>query len=137
MNAEAKTGAVWASKNDPRITRVGYFMRKTRLDELPQCINVLRGEMSVIGPRPERPKFFNTLEEAIPYYSERTFGLKPGITGLAQVNQDYDSCIEDVRTKVLFDHAYAARIATVKGWMMTDASIALKTLTVIALGKGQ
>ena len=136
-DAESKTGAVWAAKNDPRITGVGNFMRKTRLDELPQCINVLRGEMSMIGPRPERPGFFNTLEDAIPYYAERTYGLKPGITGLAQVNQAYDSCIEDVRNKVLYDHAYAARIATWRGWVMADFGILLKTVTVMALGKGQ
>ena len=136
-DAEATTGAVWATKNDPRITRVGNFMRKTRLDELPQSINVLRGEMSLIGPRPERPRFFEKLEDAIPYYAERTFGLKPGITGLAQVNQAYDSCIEDVRNKVLYDHAYAARIATWRGWVATDLGIMLKTLTVIVLAKGQ
>ena len=136
-DAEAKTGAVWAAKNDPRITRVGNFMRKTRLDELPQCINVLCGEMSVIGPRPERPGFFNSLEDAIPYYAERTYGLKPGITGLAQVNQAYDSCIEDVRNKVLYDHAYAARIGTWWGWIATDLGIMLKTVMVIVLAKGQ
>ena len=93
--------------------------------------------MSLIGPRPERPRFFTSLEAAIPYYAERTYGLKPGITGLAQVNQAYDSCIEDVRNKVLYDHAYAARIATWRGWIMTDFGILLKTFTVVALGKGQ
>lgn len=137
VDAEAKTGAIWAAKNDPRITRVGNFMRKTRLDELPQCINVLRGEMSLVGPRPERPGFFTTLEDAIPFYAERTYGLKPGITGLAQVNQAYDSSIEDVRNKVLYDHAYAARIATWKGWIMADIGILMKTFKVVALAKGQ
>lgn len=136
-DAETKSGAVWATKNDPRITRCGRFMRKTRLDELPQCINVLMGEMSVIGPRPERPGFFNKLEEAIPFYAERTYGLKPGITGLAQVNQEYDTCIEDVRNKVLYDHAYAARLATWRNWIMTDFGIIFKTVAVMALGKGQ
>jgi len=136
-DAETKSGAVWATKNDPRITRCGRFMRKTRLDELPQCINVLMGEMSVIGPRPERPGFFNKLEDAIPFYAERTYGLKPGITGLAQVNQEYDTCIEDVRNKVLYDHAYAARLGTWRKWVTTDFGIIFKTVAVMALGKGQ
>jgi lipopolysaccharide/colanic/teichoic acid biosynthesis glycosyltransferase len=136
VNAEAN-GAVWATKNDPRITTVGNFMRKTRLDELPQCINVLKGEMSVIGPRPERPSFFTKLEEAIPFYSERTYGLRPGITGLAQVNQAYDTSIEDVRNKVLYDHAYAARLTSWWDWLKTDIGIIIKTFTVMVLGQGQ
>lgn len=136
-DAESKSGAVWATKNDPRITRVGNFLRKSRLDELPQCINVLKGEMSVIGPRPERPGFFNKLEDAIPFYVERTYGLKPGITGLAQVNQAYDSCIEDVRNKVLYDHAYAARLTSWREWLRTDFGIVFSTISVMALGKGQ
>ncbi len=136
-DAETKSGAVWATKDDPRITPVGRFMRKTRLDELPQCINVLRGEMSVVGPRPERPGFFNKLEDAIPFYVERTYGLKPGITGLAQVNQAYDTSIEDVRNKVLYDHAYAARLSNWLEWLRTDVGVVFKTVTVMALGKGQ
>lgn len=137
VDAEAGSGAVWATKNDPRITRVGNFLRKTRLDELPQCINVLKGEMSAVGPRPERPSFFAKLEEAIPLYVERTYGLKPGITGLAQVNQAYDSSIEDVRNKALYDHAYAARLTSWWRWLATDFGIVFKTVTVMALGKGQ
>jgi lipopolysaccharide/colanic/teichoic acid biosynthesis glycosyltransferase len=136
-DAESKGGAVWATKNDPRVTAVGRFMRKTRLDELPQCINVLKGEMSVIGPRPERPGFFNKLEDAIPFYAERTYGLRPGITGLAQVNQAYDTSIEDVRNKVLYDHAYAARLTSWSDWLRTDIGIIVKTFTVMVLGKGQ
>ena len=136
-DAEKASGAIWASKNDPRITRIGNFLRKTRLDELPQCINVLKGEMSVVGPRPERPSFFNRLEDAIPYYSERTFGLLPGITGLAQVNQAYDQSIEDVRNKVLYDHAYAAHLSQWRHWLRADIGIIFKTFTVMALGKGQ
>jgi lipopolysaccharide/colanic/teichoic acid biosynthesis glycosyltransferase len=136
-DAETKGGAVWATKNDPRVTAVGRFMRKTRLDELPQCFNVLKGEMSVIGPRPERPSFFSKLEEAIPFYSERTYGLRPGITGLAQVNQAYDTSIEDVRNKVLYDHAYAAQLTNWFDWIKADLSIIIKTFTVMVLGKGQ
>lgn len=137
VDAETTGGAVWATKDDPRVTAVGRFMRKTRLDELPQCINVLRGEMSVIGPRPERPSFFTKLEDAIPFYSERTYGLRPGITGLAQVNQAYDTSIEDVRNKVLYDHAYAARLTNWTDWLLTDLGIISKTFTVMVLGKGQ
>jgi lipopolysaccharide/colanic/teichoic acid biosynthesis glycosyltransferase len=137
VDAESKSGAVWASKNDPRITAIGRFMRKTRLDELPQAINVLKGEMSVVGPRPERPSFFNKLEDAIPFYAERTYGLRPGITGFAQVNQAYDESIEDVRNKVLYDHAYAANLTRWFDWLRMDFSIMIKTFTVMALGKGQ
>jgi len=137
IDAEQRSGAIWAAKNDPRITPVGRFMRKTRLDELPQCFNVLSGEMSVIGPRPERPVFFARLETAIPFYTERTYGLKPGITGLAQVNQAYDESIEDVRNKVLYDHAYAARMSSWKEWLRTDIGIVFSTVQVMATGKGQ
>ncbi len=137
VDAETRSGAVWATKNDPRITPVGRFLRKTRLDELPQCLNVLMGDMSVIGPRPERPVFFRRLEEQIPFYSERIYGLKPGITGLAQVNQAYDETIEDVRNKLLYDHAYAARITTWSEWLRTDLGIVLSTARVMAQGKGQ
>jgi lipopolysaccharide/colanic/teichoic acid biosynthesis glycosyltransferase len=136
-DAETKGGAVWATKNDPRVTAVGRFMRKTRLDELPQCINVLKGEMSVIGPRPERPSFFSKLEEAIPFYAERTYGMRPGITGLAQVNQAYDTSIEDVRNKVLYDHAYSAQLTNWSDWLKADLGIIIKTFTVMVLGKGQ
>jgi lipopolysaccharide/colanic/teichoic acid biosynthesis glycosyltransferase/glycosyltransferase involved in cell wall biosynthesis len=136
-DAETKSGPVWSSAQDPRITRVGRFMRKTRLDELPQCINVLRGEMSVVGPRPERPAFFNKLEAEIPFYVERTYGLKPGITGLAQVTLGYDSDIEDVRNKVLHDHAYALRIDSFWNCLAQDISIIFRTIAVMALGKGR
>lgn len=136
-DAEVSTGAVWAAADDPRITRVGRFLRKSRLDELPQAWNVLLGDMSVVGPRPERPQFFERLEGAIPFYTERTYGLKPGITGLAQVSQGYDCSIEDVRSKVLYDHAYAARISRPVQWFLTDVSIILRTFSVMVLGKGQ
>ncbi len=135
-DAEAK-GASWATKKDPRITRIGNFMRKTRLDELPQAINVLRGEMAMIGPRPERPQFFAKLEGNIPLYIERTFGILPGITGLAQVRQGYDETVEDVRNKVGWDHAYAARIDSFWSWLRTDLSIAWETIIVMVRGRGQ
>ena len=137
QDAEKRSGAVWASKNDPRITAVGNFLRKTRLDELPQFINVLKGEMSLIGPRPERPGFYKKLETAIPFFAERTYGIRPGITGLAQVRQGYDETIEDVRNKVAFDHAYALRIGTVREWIMMDLSIVFLTLGVMAFGRGR
>jgi lipopolysaccharide/colanic/teichoic acid biosynthesis glycosyltransferase len=136
-DAEAKTGAVWASTDDPRVTRIGRFLRKSRLDELPQCFDVLRGDMSIVGPRPERPQFFSWLESEIPFYAERTYGLKPGITGLAQVKLPYDSSIEDVRAKVLHDHAYALQLAAPGSWLWTDISIMLRTFTVMVLGRGR
>lgn len=137
LNAEAKTGAVWAEAKDPRITAVGRFLRKTRLDELPQLVNVLRGDMSLIGPRPERPGFYKKLEHAIPYFAERTWGLKPGITGLAQVNQGYDRNIEDVRNKIGFDHAYALSLSSFFTWLRSDLHIMFKTLIVMICGRGQ
>jgi len=136
-DAEKSHGAVWASKNDSRITGVGRFLRKTRLDELPQLINVLNGEMSMIGPRPERPGFYQKLERAIPYFAERTYGLLPGITGLAQVNQGYDETIEDVRSKVGFDHRYALSLSSIKSNVMMDAGIIWRTVMVMVLGRGQ
>ena len=137
QDAEAASGAVWASQRDPRITRVGNFLRKTRLDEIPQFINVLRGEMSLIGPRPERPEFYKRLETAIPHYSGRTFGLRPGNTGLAQVSQGYDETIEDVRSKVMFDHAYAVQTFRFGDWLRSDLKIVGQTLSVMALGRGR
>ncbi|MDN3613969.1 sugar transferase [Vibrio kagoshimensis] len=137
QDAETRSGAVWASKNDPRITPIGNFLRKTRLDELPQLFNVLKGEMSLIGPRPERPTFYNKLETEIPYFADRTYGVLPGITGLAQVNQGYDTCIEDVRRKVGFDHSYALSLCSVKSWIKTDLSIITKTIVVMVDGRGR
>lgn len=136
-DAEVATGEVWASKDDPRVTRVGRFLRKTRLDELPQVINVLKGEMSLVGPRPERPKFVAKLDPQIPFYQERNYYIMPGITGFAQINQGYDDTIEDVRRKVLFDHAYAARLSSFWSWLRTDLEIMLGTLRVMILGHGR
>jgi lipopolysaccharide/colanic/teichoic acid biosynthesis glycosyltransferase len=136
-DAEAASGAVWAQKRDPRITRTGAFLRKSRLDELPQLINVLRGDMSLIGPRPERPGFYRRLDAAIPFFAERTGGLKPGITGLAQVNQGYDATLDDVRRKVAWDHAYALRLTSLRAWLAADVGIVFRTLAVMAGGRGQ
>jgi len=105
VDAEADGKAVWAQKSDPRATPVGKFLRKTRLDELPQLYNVIRGDMNIVGPRPERPAIFAQLREDIPQYAERQ-RVKPGITGWAQINQAYDSCIDDVKNKVRYDLDY-------------------------------
>ena len=137
VNAEKTTGAVWATKDDPRITYIGKFLRKTRLDEIPQLFNVLKGEMSLIGPRPERPGFYQKLEQQIPFFAERTYGITPGITGLAQINQGYDTNIEDVRRKVGFDHRYALALSNPIDWLKMDLSIAFKTIWVMITGRGQ
>lgn len=137
QDAEKVSGAVWATDNDPRITPVGRFLRKTRLDEIPQLLNVIKGEMSLIGPRPERPVFYQKLETAIPYFADRTYGVMPGITGLAQVNQGYDSCIDDVRRKVGFDHSYALSLSSVKSWLLMDMAIMTKTISVMFNGRGR
>jgi lipopolysaccharide/colanic/teichoic acid biosynthesis glycosyltransferase len=132
MQAEAErhSGAVWATRNDPRVTGVGRILRQYRLDELPQLINVLRGEMSVVGPRPERPTIFAELRESIPDYKLRQ-RARPGITGLAQVLQQYDSCLEDVQRKVEFDLQYVRRQSF---WQ--DLKIMIETIPVILLRKG-
>lgn len=137
QDAEQRTGAVWATENDPRITPVGRFLRKTRLDEIPQLFNVVKGEMSLIGPRPERPSFYHKLETAIPYFADRTYGVMPGITGLAQVNQGYDTCIDDVRRKVGFDHSYALSLCSLRSWLSMDLSIITKTIIVMFDGRGR
>jgi lipopolysaccharide/colanic/teichoic acid biosynthesis glycosyltransferase len=137
IDAEARSGAVWASDNDPRITRVGRFLRKTRLDELPQLWNVLKGEMSLIGPRPERPVFYKNLEENVPYFTHRTYQLKPGISGLAQVMNGYDENIEGVRRKIAWDYAYALSLSSYSSWYKTEMSILFKTIQVVLMGKGK
>ncbi|WP_240009530.1 sugar transferase [Marinomonas algicola] len=136
-NAEAKTGPIWATKNDPRITRVGRFMRKTRIDELPQLFNVFKGDMSMIGPRPERPSITENLENQIPLFTERTYGVLPGITGLAQVCQGYDETIEDSRNKLGYDLSYSVAMSSFSGWILMDLFIIWKTIIVVVLGRGQ
>ena len=108
VDAELNGQAVWAKKDDDRVTNVGRFIRKSRIDELPQLFNVLRGDMNIVGPRPERPSIFVRLREQIQEYPVRQ-RVKPGITGLAQISNPYDSCLEDVRRKVFFDIEYMRR----------------------------
>jgi len=105
QDAENAGAPQWAKLRDPRVTRVGAVMRKTRIDELPQLINVLKGEMGFVGPRPERPHFVDQLAEVIPFYRDRAC-VKPGITGWAQVNYPYGASIEDARQKLSYDLYY-------------------------------
>ncbi len=126
-----KRGAQWASQRDPRITRVGYWLRILRIDELPQIWNVLRGDMSLIGPRPERPEFDIKLKEAIPYYELR-YLVKPGITGWAQVLYPYGASVEDAYEKLAYDLYYIKNYSL---WL--DIAIAFKTVRVVLLGKGR
>lgn len=135
-DAETVSGPVWATDNDPRITKVGRFLRKARLDELPQLFNVLAGDMSLIGPRPERPHFVEKLDQSIPYYSERIYHIKPGITGLAQINCEYDTSEESVKQKLYYDHAYAARLTSFAEFIRVDLEIMFKTVVVMFTGKG-
>lgn len=136
-NAEANSGAVWATSNDNRLTSVGKLLRKVRLDELPQFINVIKGDMSLIGPRPERPEIVIELDKKIPFYSERTYDVTPGITGFAQVNQGYDTCIDDVKTKIAYDCAYSLSLAKLHRWLLMDLNIIFKTILIMVLGRGQ
>lgn len=130
-DAEAQTGPVWASAdNDPRITRLGRLLRKARLDELPQLLNVLSGEMSFVGPRPERPHFVTKLSQVIPYYNQR-HSVKPGITGWAQVKFRYGSTIEDAEEKLQFDLYYIKNIS-----LLFDVAIIAETMKVMLYGDG-
>lgn len=164
VDAEKLTGAVLAQENDPRVTKVGRFLRKTRLDELPQLWNVLLGEMSLVGPRPERPELLVNLALIIPFFEERMRDIKPGITGLAQVSLGYsgrapeDSEIaayeddllnpfkfdetegaeaDDMRMKLLFDLAYAASLESLSTFLPTELKVIFKTPLVMALGLGR
>jgi lipopolysaccharide/colanic/teichoic acid biosynthesis glycosyltransferase len=130
VDAEHGSGAVWAQQRDPRVTSVGGLLRQYRLDELPQLLNVLKGEMNIVGPRPERPTIFAELREHIAEYPLRQ-RAKPGITGLAQINHHYDRSLEDVRTKVQYDLEYIRRQSVVE-----DLRIMVKTVPVILLRRG-
>ena len=131
QDAERKTGPTWAKENDDRITRLGAFLRKSRCDELPQVWNVLRGDMSFIGPRPERPYFVDLLKSKIRYYDLRHY-VKPGITGWAQVMYPYGASIEDAYHKLQYDLYYTKNIS-----LRLDLLILLKTIKVVAAGQGR
>jgi sugar transferase (PEP-CTERM system associated) len=130
QNAETQTGAVWAQKNDKRVTKIGSVLRKLRLDELPQFINVLKGEMSFIGPRPERPEFVAKLKQTIPYYVNRHF-VKPGITGWAQIKYQYGASEEDAFEKLRYDLYYIKNLSP-----LLDCMITIDTIKVVLFGKG-
>jgi sugar transferase (PEP-CTERM system associated) len=129
VDAEA-SGAQWAVQNDPRVTRVGAFIRKTRIDELPQLLNVLKGHMGFVGPRPERPEFVAQLEEKIPYYSYR-HSVKPGLTGWAQINYSYGASVEDAKQKLQYDLYYVKNHN-----LLFDLTILVQTVEVVLMGKG-
>ena len=130
VDAEQGSGAVWAQQQDPRVTAVGGLLRQYRLDELPQLLNVLKGEMNIVGPRPERPTIFAELREHIAEYPLRQ-RAKPGITGLAQINHHYDRSLEDVRTKVHYDLEYIRRQSVTE-----DLRIMLMTVPIVLLRRG-
>jgi exopolysaccharide biosynthesis polyprenyl glycosylphosphotransferase len=125
-----KNGAQWATKNDPRITRVGRFLRKTRIDELPQLLCVLQGDMSMVGPRPERAVFIAKLREQMPFYIGR-LKMKPGLTGWAQVRYHYDTSLEDVQKKLEYDMYYYENMS-----LLLDLQILFRTIYVVLTGKG-
>ncbi len=129
-DAEAQTGAVWASKDDPRITRVGRIIRKLRFDELPQLFNSLIGDMSIVGPRPERPEFVQALSEKIPYYRQRHC-VRPGITGWAQINYKYGDTLEDTIMKLEYDLYYIKNMS-----FRLDSYIVFHTIKAMLLSRG-
>jgi lipopolysaccharide/colanic/teichoic acid biosynthesis glycosyltransferase len=129
-DAEKHTGPVWSTKDDPRVTRIGKIMRKLRIDEIPQFLNVLKGEMSLVGPRPERPYFVELLAKQLPYYKRR-LKVRPGITGWAQVKHKYDESIEDVKVKLRYDLFYIENMS-----LRMDLKILARTVLVVLFGKG-
>ena len=130
VDAEARTGAVWAVKDDPRVTTVGRIIRKVRLDELPQLWNVLKGEMSIVGPRPERPEFVELLVEQIPYYRQR-HAVRPGITGWAQISYKYGDTVEDTMVKLEYDLYYIKHMSS-----SLDLYIIFHTMKAMLLSRG-
>jgi lipopolysaccharide/colanic/teichoic acid biosynthesis glycosyltransferase len=164
VDAEKYTGPVLAEENDPRVTRVGRFLRRTRLDELPQLWNVLVGQMSLIGPRPERPEMLHNLALAIPFFEERMRSVRPGITGLAQVHLNYtgqppddselmpylealtnpfkldgaeDADADGMRVKLLYDLAYVASLEGFRSFLRTELGVLAKTPLVMLRGLGR
>jgi lipopolysaccharide/colanic/teichoic acid biosynthesis glycosyltransferase len=164
VDAEKGTGAVLAGENDPRVTRVGRFMRRTRLDELPQLLNVLKGDMSMVGPRPERPELLENLALAIPFFEERMRDTRPGITGLAQVSLSYSgqasedsevaalsstltnpfgfesakgALADDMRTKLLFDLAYVGALVHFSTFIRLELFVIIKTPWIMLRGLGR
>ena len=129
-DAEKHTGPVWSKKDDPRVTTIGKLIRQLRIDEIPQFYNVLKGEMSLVGPRPERPFFVEMLSEQLPYYKRR-LKVRPGITGWAQVKHKYDESIEDVKVKLRYDLFYIENMS-----LRMDLKILARTILVVFLGKG-
>ncbi len=163
-DAEKQTGAVIAQENDPRITRIGHFLRQTRLDELPQLWSVLRGDMSLVGPRPERPELIGHLAAAIPFFEERMRGVKPGITGLAQVSLGYSGDVlagseieplqselsnpyeleeaagaeaDGMRMKLLYDLAYVASLERFSSFLWMELGVLVRTPLVMLRGLGR
>ncbi len=129
-DAESDGNAQWAAEDDPRVTRVGRFLRKYRLDEFPQLLNVIRGQMSLVGPRPERPQFVDALLQQVPCYAQR-LAVKPGLTGLAQVRMKYGASVDDAMKKLEYDLYYVKNLS-----ISLDFAILLDTLKVVLLGKG-
>jgi lipopolysaccharide/colanic/teichoic acid biosynthesis glycosyltransferase len=130
-NAEKQGGAVWAKKGDSRVTPFGKFLRYSRLDEMPQFINILKGEMSLIGPRPERPFFVNELSKMLPFYETRHI-IKPGLTGWAQVKTRYGSSVDDSLLKLQYDLYYIKHRS-----FFLDCNILIKTLSTVIFFRGQ
>jgi lipopolysaccharide/colanic/teichoic acid biosynthesis glycosyltransferase len=131
MRHDAETdGPKWATRDDARITRIGKFLREYRLDEFPQLVNVLRGDMSLVGPRPERPEFVHMLGEEIPFYHER-HTIRPGLTGWAQIKYQYGSSVKDAKIKLEFDLFYIKHLS-----LFLDMVIVLQTVQVVLSGKG-
>lgn len=130
IDAETKTGAIWAAKGDSRVTPVGRLIRRIRIDELPQLINVIKGDMSLVGPRPERPEIITKLAHTIPLYSHR-HSMRPGLTGWAQVCYPYGATVEDTTEKLCYDLYY------IKNWsLLLDLQIMLQTMKVVLYGRG-
>jgi len=129
-DAESGSGAVWAGRNDPRVTRAGAWLRRTRLDEVPQILNILTGHMSLVGPRPERPEIISRLRTVFPFYNKR-LTIKPGLTGWAQVKLEYDSSLEDVAEKLKYDFFYIENQS-----LFLDIEILMRTVKVVLTGAG-